>query len=187
MYIKNFLNLPIQKSQSFEKRHNNNAYLVCTIYQIESRKEGRGRTGKTGSYQLPTPQKGSSNNGANRKKWVEVPAISSYIFIKITADQYRSVFAVNGVVAYVSHKGNALAIPEHEIIAMQRTIENKINFNVVAGDIKKGEEITVTSGPLCGIKGIVQTVQGTKKLYLNISNIGYTLVVDLQEASVEKQ
>ncbi|GAF04950.1 UpxY family transcription antiterminator [Saccharicrinis fermentans] len=133
------------------------------------------------------PLKKELKQWSDRKKWVEVPAISSYIFIKITADQYRSVFAVNGVVAYVSHKGNALAIPEHEIIAMQRTIENKINFNVVAGDIKKGEEITVTSGPLCGIKGIVQTVQGTKKLYLNISNIGYTLVVDLQEASVEKQ
>ncbi|MGQ1787126.1 MULTISPECIES: UpxY family transcription antiterminator [unclassified Saccharicrinis] len=132
------------------------------------------------------PLKRELKQWSDRKKWVEVPAISSYIFIKITPDQYRTVFEVTGVVAYVSHKGKALSIPEHEIIAMQRTIENKIDFDVEAKNIKKGEEITVTSGPLTGIKGIVQTVQGTKKLYLNISNIGYTLVVNLDEATVEK-
>ena len=132
------------------------------------------------------PIKRELKQWSDRKKWVEVPAISSYIFVKITPDQYRTVFQVNGIVAYVAHKGKALTIPEHEMVAMQRTIENKIDFNVEARNIKKGEEITVTSGPLKGIKGIVQTIQGTKKLYLNISNIGYTLVVDLEEATVEK-
>lgn len=133
------------------------------------------------------PLKRELRQWSDRKKWVEVPVISSYIFIKIPRKQYHSVFEVNGVVAYVSHNGKAVAIPEHEIIAMRKTIENKIAFNVEARNIKKGEEITVTSGPLKGIKGIVQTIQGTKKLYLNISNIGYTLVVDLEEATIEKQ
>ena len=132
------------------------------------------------------PLKRELKQWSDRKKWVETPAISSYIFVKITPDQYRTVFEVNGIVAYVAHKGKALRIPEHEMVAMQRTIENKIAFDVEARNIKKGEEITVTSGPLKGIKGIVQTIQGTKKLYLNISNIGYTLVVDLEEATVEK-
>ncbi len=132
------------------------------------------------------PLKRELKQWSDRKKWVEVPAISSYIFIKITPDLYRRVFEVNGVVAYVSHNGKALTIPEHEIFAMKRTIENKIAFDIEARNIKKGEEITVTSGPLKGIKGIVNTVQGTKKLYLNISNIGYSLVVDLEEATVEK-
>ncbi len=123
---------------------------------------------------------------SDRKKWVETPAISSYIFVKITPDQYRTVFEVNGIVAYVANKGNALAIPEHEMLAMQRTIDNKIEFNIEARNIKKGEQITVTSGPLKGIQGVVNSVQGTKKLYLNISNIGYTLVVDLNDATIEK-
>ncbi len=133
------------------------------------------------------PLKRELRQWSDRKKWVEVPAISSYIFIKIPLDRYRDVFQVNGIVAYVSYKGKAVTIPDHEIEAMRRTIENKIAFDVEATDIKKGEEITVTSGPLKGIKGIVQTIQGTKKLYLNISNIGYTLVVNLDEATVQKQ
>lgn len=131
------------------------------------------------------PLKRELKQWSDRKKWVESPAISSYIFVQITPPQYRTVFEVNGVVAYVSYKGQALTIPEYQMVAMQRTIENKINFDVEAGKIKKGEEITVTSGPLKGIKGIVQNVQGTKKLYLNITNIGYTLVINLDDVSIE--
>ncbi len=132
------------------------------------------------------PIKRELRQWSDRKKWVEVPAISSYIFINIPLDRYRDVFQVNGIVAYVSHKGKAVTIPDHEMQAMKQTIDNKIAFNVEASNIKKGEEVTITSGPLKGIKGIVQSVQGTKKLYLNISNIGYTLVVDLEDASLEK-
>lgn len=132
------------------------------------------------------PIKRELRQWSDRKKWVEVPAISSYIFICIPKERYNDVFQVNGIVAYVSYKGKAVTIPEHEINAMRQTIENKIAFDVEATNIRKGEEITVTSGPLKGIKGVVQTIQGSKKLYLNISNIGYTLVVDLNEATVEK-
>jgi len=133
------------------------------------------------------PIKRELRQWSDRKKWVETPAISSYIFINIPEERYRDVFQVNGIVAYVSYKGKAVTIPDHEMDAMRRTIENKIAFDVEATNIRKGEEITVTSGPLKGIKGIVETIQGTKKLYLNISNIGYTLVVNLDEATIQKQ
>jgi transcription antitermination factor NusG len=121
---------------------------------------------------------------SDRKKWVEVPVISSYIFVNITAKDYNRVFDANGVVAYVSHKGKAVSIPEHEIEIMRRTIDNKIEFDIKQGNIKKGQEITVTSGPLKGIKGIVNDVRGNKKLYLNISNIGYTLVINMEDVEV---
>jgi len=118
---------------------------------------------------------------SDRKKWVEVPIISSYIFVNISAKDYSKVFDANGVVAYVSHKGTAVIIPEHEIEIMRRTIDNKIGFDIKEGNLKKGQEITITSGPLKGIKGIVDDVKGNKKLYLNISNIGYTLVIDMKD------
>ncbi len=133
------------------------------------------------------PIKKELRQWSDRKKWVETPIISSYIFIKIPKKRYNDVFQVNGVVAYVSYKGKAVTIPEDEIIAMRQTIENKVAFDVEATTIKKGEEITVTSGPLAGVKGIVQNIQGSKKLYLNISNIGYTLVIDMDDAEVKKE
>jgi transcription antitermination factor NusG len=118
---------------------------------------------------------------SDRKKWVDVPVISSYIFIKIPETDYRKVFDARGVVAYVSYKGKAVTIPDHEIEAMRRTIENNIDFDVQQRELKKGEEITITSGPLKGIKGIIKEVQGNKKLYISISNIGYTLVINMED------
>ncbi len=121
---------------------------------------------------------------SDRKKWVEVPVISSYIFINILAKDYNRVFDVNGVVAYVSHKGKAVTIPDHEIEIMRRTIDNKIDFDIKQGNLKKGQEITITTGPLKGIKGVINEVKGNKKLYLNISNIGYTLVINIEDIEI---
>jgi len=121
---------------------------------------------------------------SDRKKWVEVPIISSYIFINIPKKDYKKVFDARGVVAYVSHKGKAVTIPEHEIEAMRKTIDNNIEFDLQHRNIKKGEEIKITSGPLKGIKGIVKEVHGDKKLYISISNIGYTLVIDMKNVKI---
>jgi len=118
---------------------------------------------------------------SDRKKWVDMPVISSYIFINIPESDYRKVFDARGVVAYVSYKGKAVTIPDHEIEAMRKTIENNIEFDVQQRELKKGEEITITSGPLKGVKGIVKEVQGDKKLYISISNIGYTLVINMED------
>ncbi len=116
---------------------------------------------------------------SDRKKWIETPIISSYVFVKIKSQDYRRVFEVKGVVAYVSHKGKAVPIPSDEIEAMRRTVDNKMNFSVETGSMKKGQIVTVTSGPLKGISGEVLEVRGEKKLHLKISHIGYSLIVNL--------
>ncbi|MCU4165035.1 UpxY family transcription antiterminator [Carboxylicivirga caseinilyticus] len=133
------------------------------------------------------PMKKILRQWSDRKKWVEMPVISSYIFVNILKEDYRKVFEANGVVAYVSYKGHACTIPDSDIEAMRRTIENQLDFDVETDQLKKGQTITVTSGPLKGITGEVLEVQGAKKLYLRISNIGYTLVVDLADASFTKE
>ena len=130
------------------------------------------------------PLKRELRQWSDRKKWVEVPIINSYIFVRLDPANYRIVFDSPGVVAYVSHKGKAVAIPDHEIEAMRRTVENKLSFSVETTSLKKGQTVTVTSGPLKGITGEITEVQGQKKLYLRISHIGYTLVVNLENDTV---
>ena len=74
-----------------------------------------------------------------------------------------------------------------EIEAMRRTVENKLSFSVETSSIKKGQQVTVTSGPLEGITGEVTEIGGEKKLHLRISHIGYTLVVNLDSDTVINQ
>lgn len=133
------------------------------------------------------PLKRELKQWSDRKKWVESPVISSYIFINIPLGDYKRVFDVRGVVAYVSYKGKAVIIPDWEMDAMRRTVDNKLSFSVETGTIKKGQTVTVTSGPLKGISGLVTDVRGQKKLYLSISQIGYTLVVNLDNDTVTEK
>ena len=116
---------------------------------------------------------------SDRKKWIETPVISSYIFVHIQKDDYRRVFEARGVVSYVSHKGKAVAIPDREIEAMRQTVESNLMFNVEPSSIRKGQTVTIASGPLKGVTGEVVEVQGAKKFFINISHIGYTLVIHL--------
>ena len=123
---------------------------------------------------------------SDRKKWVEVPIINSYIFVHIQKEDYRRVFEARGVLSYVSRKGKAVVIPDREMKAMQRTVESNLTFNVETSSIKKGQTITIASGPLKGITGEVMEVQGAKKFFLRISHIGYTLVVNLDDEPEKK-
>ncbi|MCG8578513.1 MAG: UpxY family transcription antiterminator [Bacteroidales bacterium] len=132
------------------------------------------------------PLKKTLRQWSDRKKWVEMPVISSYIFVKIPKAAYRDVFKANSIVAYVSYKGKACVIPDSDILAMKRTIENQLDFSIEANQIEKGQQITVTSGPLEGIKGEVVDIKGKKKIILRIQHIGYTLVVNLEDANFKK-
>jgi transcription antitermination factor NusG len=67
--------------------------------------------------------------------------------------------------------------------AMRKTLENKLNFSVETSSLKKGQQVMVTSGPLVGVKGKITKINGQKKLYIEISQIGYTLVVNLDDAT----
>ena len=122
---------------------------------------------------------------SDRKKWVETPMISSYIFVKLSNDNIRDVYDVHGVVAFVNDKGKPAVIPSYQIEAMQRTIDSKLSFSVEHSRIEKGQNIRVTSGPLIGIEGKISDVQGSKKLIIQINHIGYTLIVELGNASIE--
>ena len=132
-------------------------------------------------FEVYLPLRKELRQWSDRKKWVEMPVINSYVFVHIQMTDYLRVFEAHGVVSYVSHKGKAVIIPAREIEAMKRTVDSNLTFNVETSSIQKGQTITIASGPLKGITGEVLEVQGAKKFFLQISHIGYTLVVTLDD------
>ena len=125
------------------------------------------------------PMRKELRQWSDRRKWVEVPVIHSYIFVHIPMVDYRRVFEAKGIVSYVTREGKAVVIPDREIEAMQRAVNSNLTIDVEASTIRKGQTITITSGPLKGVTGEVVDTNGAKKFYLSISHIGYTLVVTL--------
>lgn len=123
---------------------------------------------------------------SDRKKWVDVPLINSYIFIKLEPAKRKEVFAVHGVVAFVCDKGKPAIIPEKEIENMRCAVESKLNFELKKGVFNIGETVRITSGALTGVEGQISEIRGDKKLYVTIAHIGFTLIVDMKDAGFEK-
>ena len=136
-------------------------------------------------FEAYLPMRKELRQWSDRKKWVDVPIINSYIFVHIRLDYYRILFDMKGVIGYVKHKGSAVMIPDIEIEIMKRTVASKLSFNVEPGAIRKGQHVTIGSGPLKGITGEVKEVQGTKKFYMTLAHIGYTLVVTLDDEAMK--
>ena len=170
----------------FCKMNTDNAYQWFALYTKARAEKKVHEDLQQKGVEVYLPMRKELRQWSDRKKWIDVPVISSYIFVHIQMDDYRRVFESKGVVSYVSYKGKAVVIPDREIEAMRRTVESNLTFNVETSAIRKGQTITIASGPLKGVTGEVLEVQGARKLFLRISHIGYTLVVNLDD-NVEKQ
>ena len=123
---------------------------------------------------------------SDRKKWVETPAINSYIFAQFKADNLKVAYEVAGVVAFVNNKGKPAIIPDYQMEAMRLTIDNRLSFTIEQSTTRKGDWVKMTSGPLTGIEGQITEIRGKNQFCIEISTIGFSLVVDTENATFEK-
>jgi transcriptional antiterminator RfaH len=123
---------------------------------------------------------------SDRKKKVEIPLISSYVFVNVSEREYYSVLDVPGVVRYVTFEGKAAPIPENQIETLQKAIEGNLNVDMDSKKIKKGELVKIVAGPMRGATGeYIKTVHKSNFI-INMSNIGFVLKIEVNAADVVK-
>ena len=173
-------------AQNFYDLNNDNTYHWYALYTRSRAEKKIFQDFQKIGIEAYLPLRKELRIWSDRKKWIEIPVINSYIFVYITKKDFTRVFESKGVVAYVSVNRKPVVIPDHEIEAMRKTVASNLSFNVETSTIKKGHTITITTGPLKGITGEVVEMQGSKKFYIRISHINYMLVVDLNDEEVQQ-
>ncbi len=116
---------------------------------------------------------------SDRKKKVEEPLIKSYIFVRVSEKEYYDVLNVDGAVAYVTFEGKAAPIPEWQIAAVRKTIENMLPFELTGEKLQPGEHVKIKEGDLKGLEGEILRIKGKSKLVIRIESVGYSLVVEM--------
>jgi transcription antitermination factor NusG len=119
----------------------------------------------------------SPRKWADRVKLVEVPLFSSYIFVKTTDHELRTLLKINGVVRIVFHAGAPAKIREREINAIRDFLDKARERELVHGI---GEELLIACGPLKDISGKVQKINKTH-LLLYIEQLGCSVCVALNQ------
>ncbi len=115
----------------------------------------------------------------DRKKWVEMPLISGYVFVYISRKEYEAVLRIYNVVCYIYFEGKAAVIREEDINLLKRML-GQVDFEleITHEELKPGQMVEIITGPLCGVIGELIDFKGKNKVALRIPPLGYTVLVE---------
>jgi transcription antitermination factor NusG len=122
---------------------------------------------------------------SDRKKWVEMPLISGYLFVKICRKEYDSVLQSNYVVSYVRFEGVAAVIPDNQIEYLKLMLkQDNLDIEIVRESIAPGQMIDVIAGPLIGLRGKLIRIKGKNKVAVELEQLGYSALVEIQSDDI---
>jgi len=123
---------------------------------------------------------------ASKKKVVEMPLISCYIFVKITKTEYIKVLETDNVVGFVKIAKNLISIPEREIDIMKRIVGEGIPVSAEPKTFVKGDQVEIVGGNLTGLQGTLVDEHGDKQVVIDLDSMGYSLRITLETRLLRK-
>ncbi len=123
---------------------------------------------------------------SDRKKLVEFPLFSCYVFAKLTPTNEGRLKAlrIEGVYSLVGTRGEGTPIPEEQIEAVRRIAEQRLAWHAHPF-LQIGQRVRIRSGALDGVEGILVGRSGESTLVVSIDAIQRSLAVRIDGYNVE--
>ena len=121
-----------------------------------------------------------------KRKKVELPLISCYLFVKIAKPSYVPVLEVEDVVKFVRFSKNMIAIPEKEIQLLKQIMGEGIPIVAEKKAFRKGDQVEIMGGNLTGLKGILVGEHGEKEMIIDLDTMGYSLRMQIDAKLLKK-
>ena len=116
---------------------------------------------------------------SDRKKVVELPLFTSYVFVYITKKEYYKVLSVKGVVKYVSFEGNAVAIPNAQMDKLHLVVNSNLEIEITDTCFKEGQQVEVIMGSLRGLRGELVKFNRKSRVLVRIDHLDQNLLVNI--------
>lgn len=132
------------------------------------------------------PLVSETHRWSDRKKTVQLPLFSCYVFAKFTPnrlDRLR-VLRVEGVFGFVGARGEGTPIPEEQIDAVRSLVETQLPWSSHPF-LKIGQRVRIRSGVLDGMEGILVSRNGDRSLVISVDAIQRSLAVRVEGYEVE--
>jgi transcription antitermination factor NusG len=126
------------------------------------------------------PLKTTLRRWSDRKKWVEMPLIPGYIFVRIILKNYLTALQTNHVVAFVRFEGKPAVIPDRQIDFLKRMLkQTDYSWEVSAEKFAPGQLVEIIAGPFIGLEAELIAIKGKKRVGVRIEQINNVLLVDI--------
>jgi len=122
----------------------------------------------------------------SKRKTVELPLISCYIFVQIIKSEYIPVLETDNVVKFTRFAKNLIAIPDREINILKQIVGEGIPVTAEASSFHKGDLVEIIAGNLTGLKGTLVEEHGEKEMIVDLATMGYSLRMKVDAKLLKK-
>lgn len=113
---------------------------------------------------------------SDRTKWIETPLFSRYVFCRIGSSSNGLVVTTPGVIKVLGHSGVPHIIDENDILALKSIVRSRLP-TVPHCFVRVGQEVVIKSGPLAGLRGIVEQVRGGLSVIVSVTMMRRSVAV----------
>ena len=123
---------------------------------------------------------------SDRKKWVEMPLIPGYLFVRVSRKQYDAVLQSKYVVNYVRFEGHAAKIPDYQIDYLKQMLKlDHLKIEITEDKLESGQMIEVIAGPLIGLQAKLVRIKGKNKVAVELEQLGYSALIELSVEDIK--
>jgi transcription antitermination factor NusG len=123
---------------------------------------------------------------SDRKKLVEKPLLSSYIFVKTNNRNFPRVYKTNGVVRFISFEGQPVSIPQNQIDNLRLLINSDAEIEVSSEKFAMGDNVEVINGSLIGLTGELIKIGSKNRVVVRIDRLDQNLILKIPLAFLRK-
>ncbi|MCT4672060.1 MAG: UpxY family transcription antiterminator [Prolixibacteraceae bacterium] len=131
------------------------------------------------------PLKQEWRQWSDRKKLVELPVISGYVFVKIAINERLTVLNCPNVLQFVRYLGEDAVIRDIEIDNLKLFLNQAdVNVEMVSGRIKLGSQVEVVEGPFVGFEGEMVQHNGKEKVVVRLDALQSNFLVKIESSKL---
>lgn len=116
---------------------------------------------------------------SDRKKIVEFPMLSGYVFVNIAPEQKELVLKCPSVFSFIKFNGVEAKIKDSEIAVLKSIELSGYDVTNEFGDFKVLDDVEITQGHLKGQKGTIIQIQNTDYVQIVLESIHQSIKVKL--------
>jgi transcriptional antiterminator RfaH len=123
---------------------------------------------------------------SDRRKLVEKPLLTSYIFVRTSKKNFPKVYRTNGVVKFVSFEGQPVSIPQNQIDNLRLLINSDTEIEVSAEKFERGDNVEVINGALIGLTGELIRIGSKNRVVVRIDRLDQNLILKIPLSFLKK-
>jgi transcription antitermination factor NusG len=121
---------------------------------------------------------------SDRKKTVEEPLFTSYVFVRISKKQMNSVREIYGIVNFVRWLGKPAVIPVGEIESIKQFLTEHQNVKIEQTSLHVKDRIKILQGPFVEMEGQIIAVK-KKSVKVLLPSLKCFMTVEIEKEKVD--